>query len=88
MDFKRGLVDTAKSSTVLVISPLVALMIIATYFNAKKSLARILEANRCCMPVGLNKLIALLLGTNSLQSLQTRLLLGQAISNAAHTNVH
>ena len=27
MDFKRGLVDAAKSSTVLVISPLVALMI-------------------------------------------------------------
>ena len=28
------------------------------------------------------------LGTNSLQSLQTRLLLGQAIGKAAHTNVH
>jgi len=27
MDFKRGLVDTVKSSTVLVISPLVALII-------------------------------------------------------------
>ena len=84
MDFKRGLVDTAKSSTVLMISPLVALMI-----DQVKSLRRasILEANHCCMPVGMNKLTALLLGTNSLQSLQTRLLLGQAISKVVHRNV-
>ena len=72
MDFKRGLVDTAKSSTVLVISPLVALMV-----DQVKSLRS--RDVKCCIMTsssscGVDKD---LLGTDT-----------SFLTEAAHTNVH
>jgi len=58
IDSKLGLVDTGKSSVVLVISPLIALMVDQVYTGSPSLLltgtpirSSTLEAHRCWMPV-------------------------------------